>query len=115
MNRYSESMEKVRDYIYDLCRNDMFINIEEALFGVTLENKPLESFVNFIIIETKWQIWKNRNNVKYGKKDTMSITEIFELIRKNCLKRAKLVIKKEEKKKKTKHRDEIIGMFELLI
>ncbi len=31
-----------------------------------------------MIGETLWQIWKNRNNVKYGNKPTRNIDELFE-------------------------------------
>ena len=54
-----------------LCKcNCIFIFIfEDVLFGCQFEeNKCLKDLVHFITLELKWQLWKNRNNVKYSNK-----------------------------------------------
>ena len=35
-----------------------------------------------MIIETKWQIWKNRNGVRYGSKKSENVEIIFRSIKK---------------------------------
>jgi hypothetical protein len=37
-----------------------------------------------MILETKWQIWKHRNNVKFGKKNVEANNTLFEKIVKEC-------------------------------
>ena len=44
-------------------------SIEDVLFGTQdVLNETLKTFLDYVILEAKWQIWKNRNNVKYGNK-----------------------------------------------
>ena len=90
----------IRNFLYKICKVDLFINVDEILFGVDLSNRPIENVANFIIIETKWQIWKNRNNVKYNQ-ECLSAENIFNNVKTGCKSKAFHVIhqlnKKEDK------------------
>ena len=45
------------------------LSILEVIFGLYKDEHKKYKFVgNALIQEAKWQIWKNRCNVKYGKK-----------------------------------------------
>ena len=61
-----------------------FLTAKNILLGYNNKNKKIENICNFIIQEGKFQIWKNRNNVKYGKKESLSNIEIEERIIKTC-------------------------------
>ena len=51
------------------CNVKQNIGYENVLLGIDIqERKVVNQFVNFIIMETIGQIWKNRNNEKYGNK-----------------------------------------------
>ena len=53
-------------------------DIEQILFcNNKTEKKVLSDVINFITAESKWQIWKNRNNVKYGGKPSKKSGDIL--------------------------------------
>ena len=65
------------------CKSKCSITKENVLFGMDVTNNH-NIFIDFVILETKWQIWKNRNNVKYGNKQPESHNNIFKNVRKQC-------------------------------
>ena len=55
------------------------------LFGsLNIKEKYLKEFIDFVILETKWQIWKNRNNVKYGNKRSNNYKNLLQHIKEQC-------------------------------
>ena len=95
---HSQIWSLIRNFLYKICKVDLFINVDEILFGVELSNRPIENVANFIIIETKWQIWKNRNNVKYNQ-ECLSAENIFNNVKTCCKSKAFHVIQQLNKKK----------------
>ena len=79
--------------IDNYCMNVLHKEIDNeeitALFGwPSLSKKSI--IINMLIFETKWHIWKDRNNVKYGKKQPLNQTIMLKNIQKavtDCLKR----------------------------
>ena len=70
-----------------LCKcNCIFIfTLEDVLFGCQFEgNKGLKDLVHFLALELKWQLWKNRNNVKYGNKQSMDKENLMKLVLEQC-------------------------------
>ena len=68
---------EIENTISDLVQQQITINIKDVIFGFQrhdLEEKNI--VINLILYEVKWQIWKNRNAVKYGNKNSLS-TEIM--------------------------------------
>ena len=80
--------QNIEIYILNKCGIHINLTKEIVLFGMNLDNKEIEIIVNLLIFETKWQIWKNRNCVKYGSKISFSYTQIFQ----NVLNEIKLLI-----------------------
>ena len=65
------------------------INQQEStvLLGYNTVNKKV-IMLNTLILETKWYIWKNRNNVKYGNKPSSHMTlycDIKKAVKQNIL------------------------------
>ena len=48
------------------------LTVEDVFLGDTTNNTHF-NVCNFIIWEAKWQIWKHRNNVKFGNKNRLKI------------------------------------------
>ncbi len=64
--------------INELLNLDITFDDETKLFGAWTNQFDCKYYiVNLMIVETLWQIWKNRNNVKYGNKPTRNIDELF--------------------------------------
>ena len=81
--------DAVRDKISVIIEQDIHINLEKILFGEyseTVENQ-LHSYtliVNLYIYQSKWEIWKNRNSVRYGNKTSLTVNEISNRIDASC-------------------------------
>ena len=60
-------------------------NLEDVIFGIQgVHENNFKTFVDFIILEAKWQLWKNRNNVKYGNKTSLSHDQLLEKTIEQC-------------------------------
>ena len=64
-----------------IIKNVTGINIvldnESKIFGVCVDElREINYIINLIIYETKWQIWKNRNYVRYGKNISLESSNI---------------------------------------
>jgi hypothetical protein len=59
---------------------------KNALFGLYNHEIPTrkKQVIEFLILETKWHIWKHRNDVKYGKKVIVPNNLLFSKIIKEC-------------------------------
>ena len=84
--------ETICHLIYECSKvNDVWKKIEELIINVTKtevelikrnilfnfkDETPLDIFCNFIILNTKYCIWKNRNNVKFDDRQCVSISDI---------------------------------------
>ena len=60
------------------------------IFGVK-ENKMYDKMHNFIVYNTKWCLWKNRNNVRYGNESIKNVDTVFNDIVSFCKSEAKLI------------------------
>ena len=85
----------IYNFIHSICHLDIFCNEDEILFGVAMEeNKPVEIIVNFILLETgKWNVWNNRNNVRYGDSLCLACDILLDNITKSCRDKAVLIIR----------------------
>ena len=80
--------KNIEVYIMNKCGRTINLTKEVVLFGISVNDKELDIIINLLIYETKWQIWKNRNCVKYGNKIALSYRQIFQ----NVLNEIKLMI-----------------------
>ena len=61
------------------------LNFENIIFGCFDENVGNVAYiVNLFILEVKWQLWKNRNSVKYGGKECLNVNRICENVLDAC-------------------------------
>ena len=65
-------IHKIENKINCILENDLHLKISllstHLVLGLLHENSLVRKFVNFIIILSKWEIWKLRNNVKFNNK-----------------------------------------------
>ena len=98
--------------------NKMFnVNIildeKNILFGLWVNQlREKNHIVNLIIFETKWQIWKNRNCVKYGKERSKSIDELYRYVNKGIKNDLKLYL---DTKRKTKLGQKLSKDIEIIL
>ena len=82
INKVWDNLAKI---ISDQTTYKSVIDLEDVLFNVKeRENEGLNELLNCVIYEGKWQIWKNRNNVKYGKKEKKLVNELVNDIIDQC-------------------------------
>ena len=53
------------------------------------DNEHIANFVNIILGEANWQIWKHRNEVKFGKKEVLNKDVLFNKIFRSCQQHSK--------------------------
>jgi exodeoxyribonuclease III len=65
---------------------NVLLNEKHTLFGLydSEYESSIKQIAEFMILETKWQIWKHRNNVKFGKKNVEANNTLFEKIVNEC-------------------------------
>ena len=64
-----------------LCNKvDLALTEEIIILGTELEETAKTDFINVLLIETKWQIWINRNNVKFDSAECMADKSIYNSI-----------------------------------
>ena len=69
--------------INELLNTNIVLDNYMKMFGIWFHDfKEKNYIINVIIIETKWQIWKNRNCVRYGNKKSENVEKIFRSIKK---------------------------------
>ena len=69
--------------IFELTNIRINITVEIVIFGYyenEEKNRDIQNVINCAIYETKWQIWKHRNDVKYGKKDKVPVNQLMNKI-----------------------------------
>ena len=91
----------IENKIFDTTGMNLNLGIQDILFGISNENTIIENHItNLYIYETKWQIWKNRNSVKYGNKECISLETLYQNIVKSAIKQSKLFLEFESKQSK---------------
>ena len=72
MLTYKPRNTQIENKINCILENDLQLKISllstHLVLGLLHENSIVRKFVNFIIILSKWEIWKLRNNVKFFNK-----------------------------------------------
>ena len=79
-------IHKIENKIKCILGNDLQLKISllstHLVLGLLHENSLVRKFVNFIIILSKWEIWKLRNNVKFNNKHYSFLQIIDSMIQK---------------------------------
>ena len=79
----------------------VLIDLETVIFGNDIDEpefpKSNHYIVNLFLYETKWQLWKNRNNVKFGKESTLTVEKLYEKISSACKEESNLFVKSSNK------------------
>ena len=75
---------KLQTLLTNVTSYEHLINTENVIFGIRGYEKKAEVNVslayNYVIYSAKWCIWKHRNNVKYGNRNSMNTSEIYDTI-----------------------------------
>ena len=59
--------------------------MEDVILGpINVKDSHFRTFLKFIALEVKWQLWKNRNNVKYGNKQSMNHQQMLKIVLEQC-------------------------------
>ena len=76
--------EKVEQKLENILDTIITLDIETVILGSNSQDvdfpQTYHYIVNLFIFETKWQLWKNRNCVKYGNKCTLNVEELYKNI-----------------------------------
>lgn len=68
---------KMESIIKNVTGINIVLDNESKIFGVCVDElREINYIINLIIYETKWQIWKNRNCVRYGKNISLESSNI---------------------------------------
>ena len=90
-----EVWNQIADKIESTIEQEFQISLEHVIFGdIPTDDmsylKYHQYIANLYIYETKWQIWKNRNSVRYGGKQSLSVEDIINTVKEACIRQAKL-------------------------
>jgi len=83
------SIRKYWNYLSEICSEILNItynfDVQQVLFNNKESiNETTNNVLNFVTLESKWQIWKNRSNVKYGNKVHKNNNDILNTVIKQC-------------------------------
>ena len=96
--KIAEIWTDIETLLTDIILENVTLEFQDVIFGVYFEElKEKNHLINLIILEVKWQIWKNRNSVKYGNKTSLTKEHLLNKIKLNSRNEAKLFLKGEEK------------------
>ena len=81
---------KIENLLMNILAIDLQLDVRKIILGITLDecdkNVSIKVFINFVILMTKWCIWKHRNDVKYGNQEVKESKYIYDIILKMCQK-----------------------------
>ena len=87
---------KIEDFISETLDFHVDINLNNVVIGVNSDvcngDMYVKIYINFVILNTKWLIWKNRNDVKYNNTISKNANELFNCSVKQCQSEAKLIV-----------------------
>ncbi len=99
-NQIKEIWTNIAVLINKVFNVNIILEKKSILFGLWVKHlRDRNHIVNLIIFDTKWQIWKNRNCVKYGKEKCKSIDELYRNVDKGIKDDLKLYIDSKRKYK----------------
>ena len=85
INRIWEHIEIFIKEVFDIdIQIDPYVVLLGSNIGEDKSTKIKMNVINTLIQVGKWEIWKNRNNVKFGAQNTAEVNEIFCVIIKKC-------------------------------
>ena len=86
---------KIEDFISETLDFHVDINLNNVVIGVNSDvcngDMYVKIYINFVILNTKWLIWKNRNDVKYNT-ISKNANELFNCSVKQCQSEDKLIV-----------------------
>ena len=107
-----EIWTKIEKLIQNILGIKVYLDAKIVIFGVTHDDEPaFKAALNLIILEAKWQIWKHRNNIKYGGQEAKNSTMLVDMIKRNCKAEICLVLQKLKNKKISNKITDLKQMF----
>ena len=64
-NKLDDVWRIIENKLNIILKTQIKLNVENILFGLTLTSETNSLVFNCVILESKWQIWKQRNRVKF--------------------------------------------------
>ena len=80
-NELSTLLSNVTEHVYSIDAK----NIITGFTNDSISDVNHRMLYNFVTIITKWQIWKHRNNVKFGTSDVMNPKQLYDKCILNCI------------------------------
>jgi hypothetical protein len=75
----------IEERVNNIINTEVNIDISTVILGMSARELGISQYiVNLFIYEAKWQIWKNRNAVKYGKEACITVDKLCANIRNGC-------------------------------
>ena len=78
--------EQIEHLLSQLLQTNVNLSLKDIVFGKLGHQSTTVIFTNFIIYNSKWIIWKHRNNVRYGKEIVKDSKIIYSHVLKYCKK-----------------------------
>ena len=79
--KINQVWEKIEQKLENILDTIITLDIETVILGSNSNETDIPKthhyIANLFIFETKWQLWKNRNCVKYGNKATLNVEELY--------------------------------------
>ena len=92
------------------------LKIRDIIFGMKIGNSDLDYcntlFINYIILNCKWIIWKHRNKTKFENVPGLNYFKLSDLVIKECKRNVALLLKSRHR---CKMKDRSIQLFEDLL
>ena len=96
-NKIHNVWNKLENFLSKLLEDKITLDVKKVILGYkkfnTPDNNDEKIFFNFMVYNTKWSIWKHRNDVKYGNKKIKNVNVIYDTIVKLCKRDANIMLK----------------------
>ena len=90
-NKLEEVWRLIENKLNIILTLQIKLNVENVLFGLSLTSETNSYVLNCMILKSKWQIWKERNRVKFEKTEPITSLCLVEKILKEFRKTIKTV------------------------
>ena len=106
--------KKVEALVQNIFNLNIKFTEKDVLFGMYFNDATVKSLINFLLLETKWQIWKHRNEIKYGNKEIKKVENLFNYLKRSIKEESSFILNNVRKKQSSKKTIKIINIFEKL-
>ena len=73
-------MSAIEKKIAGILKTNYSLSLSDVIFAKSVPNKDHTFVINCFILEAKWQIWKERNRVKFENVQPLTAFKLLEII-----------------------------------